>query len=117
MSGMRELDCLDLYSDALFYDMEFAGRTFDIPFFQQWAARSAEPILEVACGTGRITIPIASSGQDIVGLDASEPMLALAAEKSRRAGLAITWVHQDCRDVNLDQRFVTVHRNHCRRVV
>lgn len=54
---MRELDCLELYRDAAFYDEEFAEREFEIPFCQRLAKRCGGPILEVACGTGRLTIP------------------------------------------------------------
>ena len=82
---MRELDCLELYRDAAFYDEEFAEREFEIQFYQRLAKRCGGPILEVACGTGRLTIPLAMAGHQIVGLDVSEPMLRLAKQKAVRS--------------------------------
>lgn len=102
---MGDSDCLDLYRDAEFYDAEFSAREFEIPFYRRWAARCGDPILEVACGTGRLTIPIAEDGRAIVGLDVSGPMLSLAARKSAERGLAVEWVHQDCREMRLDRKF------------
>jgi SAM-dependent methyltransferase len=44
-------------------------------------------VLELGCGTGRITVPVAKAGARIVGLDRSEPMLARAAARLRRGKL------------------------------
>ncbi len=40
----------------------------DIPFWKTWAAGS-DPILEVGCGHGRVTIPLLESGRTVVGVD------------------------------------------------
>ena len=56
----------------------------DLPFWLDLVAGSAGPVLELACGTGRITVPVARSGQAIVGLDRDPVMLA--ALHRRRAG-------------------------------
>jgi SAM-dependent methyltransferase len=54
-------------------------------------------ILELACGTGNLTIPLALAGYEMVGLDLSPEMLAVAGEKAAEAGLAIEFVCQDMR--------------------
>ena len=59
--------------------------------------------LEVTCGTGRITIPLAREGIRLVGLDNSPAMLARARE--RGAGLDIEWVEGDMRSFDLGERF------------
>jgi hypothetical protein len=59
---MKPLDGLEIYDDAEFYDLEFAGRGHEIPFFLKHARQAGGPVLEVACGTGRITLPIARAG-------------------------------------------------------
>src|SRR5437763_10012069 len=67
---------------APFYDWENAqtvGRR-DVPFWRRVAARSGGPVLELGCGTGRVSRPLARAGIDLVGIDRSAPML----ERARR---------------------------------
>jgi SAM-dependent methyltransferase len=49
----------------------------DVAFFVDAARESGSPVLELGCGTGRVLIPIARAGIDIVGLDSSPSMLAI----------------------------------------
>ncbi len=102
---MKALDCLDLYEDAEFYDAEFAERTLEIPFFRKHAAQAGGPVLEVACGAGRITLPIARDGVAITGLDVSRPMLERARGKSAAEKLEIPWIEADCRDMRFEGKF------------
>lgn len=78
--------CLQLYEDAQFYEEEFENRTYDIPFFLESARQCGSPVLELGCGSGRITIPIARTGIDIDGIDLSAPMLAKGKIKAAAAG-------------------------------
>ena len=74
---------------APFYDWENArtlGRR-DVPFWQTLALQSAGPALELGCGTGRISIPLARAGISLIGIDRSDAMLARARRRIRRAGL------------------------------
>jgi ubiquinone/menaquinone biosynthesis C-methylase UbiE len=74
---------------APFYDWENAqtlGRR-DVPFWHRVALRVSGPVLELGCGTGRVTIPLARAGVEIVGVDRSAPMLAQARKRiARRKG-------------------------------
>ena len=75
---------------ARFYDWENArtlGRR-DVPFWRTVALQAGGRVLELGCGTGRITLPLAKAGAEIVGIDRSAPMLARAHRRVRRAGLA-----------------------------
>jgi ubiquinone/menaquinone biosynthesis C-methylase UbiE len=75
---------------APFYDWENAqtmGRR-DVKFWQDLAARLGGPALELGCGTGRVTLPVARSGVALVGIDRSEQMLACARRRVRRACLS-----------------------------
>ena len=56
-------------------------RTQDVAFYRHAASEYGDPVLELGCGTGRITIAIAEAGYHIVGLDISERMLERAAAK------------------------------------
>lgn len=105
---MTPLDCLPIYEDAEFYDLEFAERSHEIPYFSALAANAAGPVLEVACGTGRITLPIARQGVDIVGLDVSPAMIARARHNGAKAGLPVEWIEQDCRDMRLGRSFALI---------
>jgi ubiquinone/menaquinone biosynthesis C-methylase UbiE len=58
-------------------------------------------VLELACGTGRITIPIAHDRIDVVGLDPSPQMLSLAERKTSGSGLTVTWTRGDMRGFDL----------------
>lgn len=102
---MRPLDCADLYSDGRHYDLQNKGFVEDIPFFLQQIQKYGQPVLELACGTGRITIPFAEKGIHITGLDISEPMLAQARQKASQKNVAVTWIRADCRDFRLNQKF------------
>jgi ubiquinone/menaquinone biosynthesis C-methylase UbiE len=70
---------------APFYDWENArtlGRR-DVPFWRRVAREAGGPVLELGCGTGRITLPLARAGVAIVGVDRSAEMLALAHRRVR----------------------------------
>jgi SAM-dependent methyltransferase len=69
---------------ARFYDWTYEGLTEDIPFYLKAARDYGSPLLELACGTGRLTIPLAQAGFTITGLDLSPEMLAIARHKLDR---------------------------------
>ena len=74
---------------APFYDWENArtlGRR-DVPFWRTLALQSDGPVLELGCGTGRISIPLARAGASLVGIDRSDAMLARASQRIRRGRL------------------------------
>jgi SAM-dependent methyltransferase len=62
-------------------------------------------VLELACGTGRLTIPLSSLGVRVTGLDAPGPMLERARRKASTAGCDIDFVQGDMRDFELGQLF------------
>jgi SAM-dependent methyltransferase len=75
---------------AQFYDWENAqtmGRR-DVRFWQRLASKTAGPVLELGCGTGRVAIPVARAGARVVGIDRSASMLARAGKRLRRSKLA-----------------------------
>jgi ubiquinone/menaquinone biosynthesis C-methylase UbiE len=73
---------------APFYDWENArtlGRA-DIPFWRRLAIESRGQVLELGCGTGRISVPLACAGAAMVGIDRSAPMLERAAQRAKTLG-------------------------------
>ena len=68
---------------APFYDWENAqtlGRR-DVPFWRRVASAARGPVLELGCGTGRVSLPLARAGVDLVGIDRSAPMLDRARRR------------------------------------
>jgi SAM-dependent methyltransferase len=73
---------------ARFYDLDTAEVVDDLPFWLALARRTGGPVLEIGCGTGRVLIPLAEAGLDVVGVDISPAMLAIARDKVFGAGVA-----------------------------
>jgi SAM-dependent methyltransferase len=76
-------------------------------FYLEEAAKGG-PVLELACGSGRLTIPIAQSGVEIVGTDASLSMLEAARAKAAGAGVQVKFFQADIRDFDLPTRFALI---------
>jgi len=70
------------------YDPWSAGVIEDISFYVEEALASGGPVVELGVGTGRIAIPTALAGVDVIGVDSSAGMLAVCAERGREAGVA-----------------------------
>ncbi len=100
---MKPLDLDHLYFDGRHYDLQNGDYEDDIPFYVKMAETYGGPVLELACGTGRIAIPLAKKGFQVVGLDAMPSMLEQAKKKSK--GLDIEWIHGDARDFELHKKF------------
>lgn len=62
------------YEDPDYYCRTYRGRVHDLVFYVE-RAKAFDRVLELGCGNGRITLPIAREGTSIVGVDASQPML------------------------------------------
>ena len=74
---------------APFYDWENAQtvQRRDVPIWTRLAGTQEGRVLELGCGTGRITVPVAKTGARVVGIDRSAPMLARGRQRLRRAKL------------------------------
>lgn len=65
-------------------------------------------ILDTACGTGNITIPMSAAGYAMSGLDLSASMLALAESKARAARQKIMFLNQDMSIMKLHEKYQAV---------
>lgn len=99
---------MPLYRDGRHYDALNSFLVADIPFYVDEAGRANGPVLELACGTGRLAIPIAQSGVEIVGLDLSPSMLEHARAKAKHAGRDIQLIEGDCRSFELGRKFALI---------
>jgi len=98
-------DGSEIYWDGLHYDAFNAPVHDDFKFYLAQAKKARGPVLELACGTGRLTIPLKKAGVDITGLDYSIPMLERAAEKAAGAGVKIRFLRGDARKFDLGKKF------------
>jgi SAM-dependent methyltransferase len=84
----------------------------DIAFFVEAATKAGGPVLEVGCGTGRVLIPTARAGVEVVGLDASPDMLAVCRRRLRDEPAdvqsRVTLVQADMRRFALGRTFALV---------
>jgi len=84
------------------YDVWAADMVVDVQWYVSLARDAAEPIVELAVGSGRVAIPIArETGKRVIGIDRSAAMLAVARE--RAAGLPVELREGDMRELALEQ--------------
>jgi SAM-dependent methyltransferase len=74
-------------SIARLYDPWSASVVEDVSFYVDEALSAGSPVVELGIGTGRIAIPTALAGIDVIGVDSSAEMLAVCAERAREAGV------------------------------
>jgi SAM-dependent methyltransferase len=95
-----------MWDDPLLYELENADDpAFDLDFWSELlVAARPRRVLELACGTGRLTLPLAGLGvaEEIVGLDSSAPFLehagrSLASTGSRNGASPVRFVEGDMR--------------------
>lgn len=79
----------DLYDRiARFYDPWSRSVVEDVDFYVEHALASGGPVVELAVGTGRIAVPIAQAGVEVIGVDSSPAMLEVARAAVEQAGVA-----------------------------
>jgi SAM-dependent methyltransferase len=84
----EEAGAREAFEDAALYDFEYRRRRADVRFYRRIAQErmeiSAGPVLDLACGSGRLTLPLLRDGHTVLGIDRSAAMLARAAARIRR---------------------------------
>jgi SAM-dependent methyltransferase len=97
------------YDDPALYDRVSTPPASSVDFYVQLARDSQGDVLELACGTGRVTIPVAQAlagtGRSVAGLDLVPAMLASARTKAATAGVALDLVSGDMHRFALGRRF------------
>ena len=86
------------YADPEMYDHLYEGYQKDLNVILEWA-KPNQPIIELACGTGRLTIPMAKRGFQLIGVDLHEGMLERAKQKAKEHSVSIEFLKQDCTEL------------------
>lgn len=79
----------------------------EIEFLRPYV-EAGQPALDVACGTGRVLIPLLQAGLDVDGSDLSPDMLALCRERAEREGLAPNLYAQATHELDLPRSYRTI---------
>ncbi len=108
---MSEFNATKSYRDAAeYYDLFIVND--DIPFYLSMAEKYGSPILELACGTGRVALKLAEAGYEVVGVDATRQMLKVARAKASNlpdnVRSPVSFLKGDVTDLDLQQRFSLV---------
>jgi SAM-dependent methyltransferase len=87
---------------------EFIHETPQLPFYRREIARFGQPVLDLACGTGRLLVPLLQAGIDVDGCDLSGDMLAHGRRRAARAGLEPRLYQQPMHALDLPRRYRTI---------
>lgn len=95
---------------ARYYDLDVSEDYEDVEMYLALAAASDGPILELACGSGRICVPLASAGHRVTGVDLDPAMLdrarsAWAGRRESAGDGSLDLVQADMTSVKLKERF------------
>jgi len=97
----------DIFFDGEMYESQFPylfpGP--DVPFWIDLAKEFGPSVLELACGTGRVTIPVFESGVAVDGFDFSESMLSLARRHAEEKSLKIKFLQGDLRSLPFKDQY------------
>jgi cyclopropane fatty-acyl-phospholipid synthase-like methyltransferase len=102
VSAPSPYDEAELY-DALFHDLDM-----DRAFWRDRALEAAGPVLEVACGTGRVTCVMAAALADVDGFDLHPAMLERLRARAAAEGLRIGISLADMRDFRMPRRYALI---------
>ncbi len=95
-----------LYAFPDLYDAVHVGtHKGELEFYQRQAKRVGPRVLELACGSGRLSVPLALGGLTVTGLDRSLGMLQRAQRLAAEEGATCRWVCADMRDLALAESF------------
>jgi SAM-dependent methyltransferase len=89
---------------ARLYDAWSASVTEDVEFYVEEARAAGGTVVELACGTGRISVPIAKAGVRVIGVDASAGMLEVAREYAAAEGVELELRLGDLREPPVEER-------------
>ena len=97
-----------IFDDGDIYDLVGSALTYGLDFYVGLARAANGPVLDIACGTGRILLPCLQAGVDIEGLDLYEPMLKTLRAKASALGLTPRLHQADMSDFSVPRRFELV---------
>lgn len=111
-AALRRLGSFAHYADPAYYTHTYAARDADVRYYVEQGKRARGPVLELGAGNGRITLPLARHGVEVVAVDHSRPMLtdlrARLAEEPPEVQARVHVHEGDLRSVRLRRKFARV---------
>ncbi len=101
-------DLPSVFDDGDAYDLVLGDFPYGRDFYLELARAAKGPVLDIACGTGRILLPCLQAGVDIEGIDLFEPMLARLRTKATALGLSPRLSRADMGDFRRDRKFALI---------
>ncbi len=96
---------MDVYQKMAEHYHIVYGDKSDLNFYIREAKNARGPVLEVACGTGRVLLELLSHGIDVQGVDLSTDMLEVLRKNAKEVGLEPNIMQADMVDFKLDRKF------------
>jgi len=93
---------------AALYDLDVRFDDPAIDWFRGLARMTGGPILELGVGSGRVAVPLAKDGHEVIGIDRSAAMLKRAEQNARRSRVNVRLVEADMRSFSLDSAFALI---------
>jgi ubiquinone/menaquinone biosynthesis C-methylase UbiE len=94
-----------LLYDELMSDMPYDKWVAFVDARRREAGVSGTSLLDLACGTGNIALPLAKAGYQVTGVDLSDDMLTIAQQKLAATEVSLSLYQQDMRELELPQTF------------
>ena len=96
---MSNYDAIARFYDQFTQDVDYDSRAQYISELLKGSEIGCATVLDLACGTGSLTVRLAQLGYDMIGVDNSEDMLSLARMKEQ--GGDILWLCQEGEELDL----------------
>jgi SAM-dependent methyltransferase len=81
----------------------------ELAYLRRCSDRFGQPVLDLACGTGRLLLPLRQAGLDIDGCDLSADMLAECRQQAAAAGVTVRLYQQAMHALDLPRRYRTIY--------
>jgi len=92
---------LEKYNNPIEYDKLHENYKVDLHYIEDHLKTKNETIIELACGTGRLAIPLAKKGYVVYAIDIHEGMIQQAIEKAKKENVDVHFTVQDCTQLHL----------------
>jgi ubiquinone/menaquinone biosynthesis C-methylase UbiE len=105
-------DNLEEFQDPQSYDIEeemISGPDVDFALVEELSHTKGGPLLDLACGTGRIALRLAEQGYQVTGVDINAAMIGWGRHKASQRDISMEWVIADARSFKLQKRFSLIY--------
>jgi SAM-dependent methyltransferase len=96
---VHQLGAMELDDEGLWLEVECGSYTTDLPYWLDAAARCGGPVVDIGAGVGRVSIPLAQAGHDVIAVDHNADAIATLRARRQELGLSFDIAQQDVREL------------------